>query len=198
MKLPTVGTAIFDETERYRYVLTRELDRQNKTCLLAVCLNPSTATADVNDPTVRRLMGYTLAWGFGSLTVCNIFAFRGTDPRSLYKAEDPIGDENDEYICEQARMHDLVLCGWGNHGCEVKGPHGDFTSRGSNVRQLLEEAGIQPMVFGLSGKLQPLHPLYLANDMPAIPWDSRARERTVAWQESVARRRSRRAKEQAE
>lgn len=197
MKFPIIGTAIFDPTERYRYTLTRELDPLNPQSLLAVCLNPSTATAQENDPTVRRLMGYAHAWGFGRLTVCNVFSFRGTDPKSLYQVADPIGPANDSHIHDEALRHDLVLCGWGNHGCEVKSAHGDFTSRGSNVRQLLEAAGVQPMVFGLSGKLQPLHPLYLANDMPAIPWDSRARDRTVEWQQSVSRRRARRAQEQA-
>jgi len=187
------GTAIFDPTERYRYVLTRELDPANQRRMLCVALNPSTANADVNDPTVTRLMGYARRWGYGHLTVCNIFAFRGTDPRSLYQVADPIGPENDAHISEQARLHDLVLCGWGNHGCEVKSAHGDFTKRGRQVQQVLEVAS-DPRIFGLTGKLQPLHPLYLASDMPAIPWDIEARARTLAWQK---RQKARRAAEAA-
>lgn len=181
MSIPIVGTAIFDPTEAYRYVLTRELNASISKSMLAVCLNPSTATAEENDPTVRRLMGYALAWGFGRLTVCNIFAFRGTDPRSLYKTSDPIGPDNDRHIREQALRHDLVLCGWGNHGCQVKSHGGDFTKRGRDVRQLLESAGVELRVFGLTSKMEPLHPLYLANAMPVIPWDFQARGRTVDW-----------------
>jgi hypothetical protein len=38
-------------------------------------LNPSTADAEVEDPTIRRCIGYSHAWGFAGIVVINLFVF---------------------------------------------------------------------------------------------------------------------------
>ena len=40
-------------------------------------LNPSTADAQTNDPTIRRCLQFAQAWGYGTLEVVNLFAFKG-------------------------------------------------------------------------------------------------------------------------
>ena len=46
-------------------------------------LNPSTADATVNDPTIRRCLGFAHTWDYGGMVAVNLFAYRATHPRAL-------------------------------------------------------------------------------------------------------------------
>ena len=59
----------------YRYSLRRLWD-EKRPGVLWVMLNPSTADANADDPTVRRCMGYARSWGCGSIEVVNLCAWR--------------------------------------------------------------------------------------------------------------------------
>src|SRR4051812_15620668 len=67
-------TAEFSPCRRYRFALWRRWDSGPQ--VLFAMLNPSTADETTNDPTIRRCIGFARAWGFGSLAVGNLFAFR--------------------------------------------------------------------------------------------------------------------------
>ncbi|MES2137565.1 MAG: DUF1643 domain-containing protein [Pseudomonadota bacterium] len=54
-----------------------------------VMLNPSTADAVQDDPTIRRCIGFAKAWGKGGIVVINLFAFRATNPKDMLAAADP-------------------------------------------------------------------------------------------------------------
>ena len=64
-------TAEFSEDGRYRYYLTRRWDKCRYPIIFAM-LNPSTATAEIDDPTLRRCIGYARKWGYGGLIVVNL------------------------------------------------------------------------------------------------------------------------------
>lgn len=147
--------ATFDETGAYRYLLTRRWS-QGPTVLF-VMLNPSTADAEIEDPTVRRCVNYAKAWGYGCLEVVNIFALRSTDPSLLYTATDPIGTDNDRFILEAAARAELIIAAWGTHG-KIKG-------RGKEVLQLLRKHFVYCL--GLTSEGFPRHPLYLRKDTEA-------------------------------
>lgn len=136
-------TATLDPTGRYRYLLTRSWNPDKGTALF-VMLNPSTADAEQDDPTIRRCMGFVESLGFGELEVVNLFAFRATNPDELSHALDPIGPENDRFIRDAAdERADKIIVACGSHGerfirdrietvCTLLGKHAlyclDFTN----------------------------------------------------------------------
>src|SRR5437870_2889354 len=78
---------------RYRYTLTRRVGVGGP--LVWVMLNPSTADAEVDDPTIRRVMKFTEASDCGLAIVVNLFALRSPSPKALRGHADPVGPDND-------------------------------------------------------------------------------------------------------
>lgn len=66
----------------YRYSLTRDWD-DGLPRIAFVMLNPSKADAEIDDPTIRRCIGFAKAWGYGGLIVVNLYPLRATDPAEL-------------------------------------------------------------------------------------------------------------------
>lgn len=82
-------------------------------------LNPSTADAVKNDPTIKRCIGFAKSWGFGGLVMVNLFAWRSTDPNGLKGVFNLVGTLNDEYIYKAAKECTLHVAVWG-HGPLIK------------------------------------------------------------------------------
>ncbi len=158
--MPSMEVATFSPDRRYRYSLRRRVGLDPGTCVFCM-LNPSTADERVDDPTIRRCIGFTRMWGFGILVVVNLFGLRATDPRELYSAADPVGPGNDDILYAQARSADRFIAAWGNHG--------QFQDRGAQVLALLESFKVPVMHLGLTQKGQPRHPLRLLKTLEAIP-----------------------------
>lgn len=163
------------------------------TRVLFVALNPSTATEEINDPTVSRCMNYAARWGAtdvhnpetwgaefsecqryrywlqrGTLMVCNLFARRSTDPNGLLLGVDPIGPDNDRHIVTQAATSDLVVCAWGSQPAP-KRLRVLVEARAVIVRAKLERvAKLHALAFTDGGT--PRHPLYLKGDLEPVPW----------------------------
>src|ERR1700741_1245036 len=106
-------SAIISDCKKYRYSLSRVWD-SSKPKVLFIMLNPSTADANNDDPTIRRCMNFAKSWGFGSLYVGNLFAFRSKEPTHLLYAEDPIGNLNANHLQTMSEFVDLIVCAWGN------------------------------------------------------------------------------------
>src|SRR5262245_19217104 len=81
----------------YRYTLERAWATARGT-VAWVMFNPSTADAFNDDPTIRRCMRFTCAWGFGAMEVVNLYALRSPNPIDVYNHEAPIGPRNDAAI----------------------------------------------------------------------------------------------------
>ena len=153
------GAAWFSVDGKYRYLLTREFGGSS-TCLF-VMLNPSTADEVVDDPTIRRCIGFAWREGFGRLEIVNLYGFRATEPGVLFEAEDPVGSENDLTVEEALKRADLVIAAWGNHGGHVPGRMG-------RVVDMLRISGQKSMCFGFTKQNQPRHPLYLASGVELV------------------------------
>lgn len=146
----------------YRYYLTRTWAAEMP-YVVFVGLNPSTADATENDPTIRKCMRYAMGWGFGGIVMLNLFAFRATDPTVMRKAADPVGPMNDLTLGHWMVDADLVVACWGDYGFE-RGR--EFADR--HVGRLAA------LRVNFSG--HPAHPLYLPADLRPTPYLARPGE----------------------
>ena len=152
--------ASFSACGRYRYSLWRRWDKSQPYCLFLM-LNPSTADALDNDPTIERCERRARAMGFGGLHVVNLFAWRSTDPRALALADDPVGPANDRAIARAAKKAGQVICGWGNDGA--------LLGRDAAVLALLRKFGVEPYALAVNKDGTPRHPLYVAYSVQPKP-----------------------------
>lgn len=149
--------AVLSACGLYRYSLTRRWAPGEGVAF--VMLNPSTADATTDDPTVRKVVKFSRAWGAPAVEVVNLFAFRATEPWDLIeKARDPIGPENDAHILAAVDRARSVVIAW---GVTVMGTA--LEPRMAAVLRLL--LPFRPKVYALklTNSGQPGHPLYLAD-----------------------------------
>lgn len=150
--------ATFSTDGLYRYILGRRWDRGP---LFVVCLlNPSTATEDILDPTLRRVRGFALRDGYSGMLVVNVFAYRSTQRKNLCRVNNPVGPQNDAAIVAAANASDVIVVGWG-------------VPQTKNIRERMEAVLSlfdRPVsIFGtLTNGGYPPHPLYLPSTTPIV------------------------------
>jgi hypothetical protein len=161
-----LSQAAFSPCRRYRWWLERRWDPAGPV-LLFIGLNPSLATAQRDDPTLRRLQGFARRWGYGGLEVLNLFARIASSPSGLRHSADPIGRENDRWL--QTRLQALsdrpgsgLWLGWGNGG---RWRHRDAEVLELIAAQAAPDA-LPLWVIGLTASGQPRHPLYAPGAAP--------------------------------
>jgi hypothetical protein len=160
--LPTLESgAVFSDCRTYRYALWRAWDF-DKPLVTFIGLNPSTADENQDDPTIRRCISLARRWNFGRLAVVNLFAYRCTDPSKLELASQPIGAENDTWICQWIAPSALTVACWGNRG--------GYLGRDRVVQ------GFAPDLYclRLTRRGYPSHPLYLPADIQPVPFQTRS------------------------
>lgn len=141
-------SAVFSPNRKYRYELWRRWGSGENYCCF-IGLNPSTANATVDDPTIRRCIGFAKSWGYDALCMVNLFAYRATDPAEMKAYHHPIGSENDATLERVTKDAGIVVAGWGIHGTHL--------NRASDVMAKL--SGLHCLGVTKSG--EPRHPLYL-------------------------------------
>lgn len=155
--------AMISECETYRYLLMRAWDL-SLPMMVFVMLNPSTADATLDDPTIRRCMGFARRDGYGGIIVVNLFAYRSPSPEVMKAAVDPEGPLNTrilQHIFEYAVTSKApVIAGWGVHG--------DFKDQDYGVVQQAEITGVEFSCLGKSKGGHPRHPLYLKGDAGVV------------------------------
>jgi hypothetical protein len=147
--------AVFDETQKYRYLLWRVWGTGKK-FVTFIMLNPSTASETVDDNTIKSCIRMAKSWGFDGLIVVNLFAFRTKSPKILkQQATPPIGPLNTMHILEAAELSQgNLVCAWGNDG--------DLWGQSFLVTQMLRQKGYRLKCIKTTLKQQPIHPLYQA------------------------------------
>lgn len=153
-------------TPEYRWTLERDLGdllAATPKHVLVCGLNPSTANAERDDPTSRRVIGFARREQATRLTMVNVYAARTTDPRRLKDFDDPVGAVNDRVIAEAARGADLIIAAWG------KPPGKAGEARARHVLELLTTAGDVYRLGAATKEGHPPHPLYLPGSETATP-----------------------------
>jgi len=155
---------ILSDDGKYRYTLYRDLNNifGNGEILLFIGLNPSTADAETDDPTIRRVKNYAISFGYSHLLVGNLFAYRATNPCIMELQSDPVGPENDRHLQEMIYGADHVLCGWGTHG-----------TLNNRDREVMEFAWRKARCLSVNSDGTPGHPLYLRKDLTLTPYKGR-------------------------
>lgn len=109
-------SAAFSQDDVYRWWLMREWQAGGRT-LRWLMLNPSTATHELDDATIRKCRGFSQRYGFQSMLVLNLYAFRARHPVDLRRARQPVGHLNDAYLRQQLRIaaehSEPVVAAWG-------------------------------------------------------------------------------------
>ena len=153
-------SAIISDCNKYRYELRRIWNPQKK-LVCWVMLNPSTADSRFDDPTIRRIKGFTRLWAYGGIIVVNIYGYRSKDPMELRKVTDPIGPENIKYIMQADKEAAITICAWGNGGT--------WQAQGNKILKTLKK----PMFLSITKQDQPSHPLYLKKNLRPKSWTER-------------------------
>lgn len=149
---PVRRAAVMSSDGLYRYSLVRRWGRGAPATF--VMLNPSTADAERDDPTIRRCVGFARAIGADGLIVLNLYAYRATKPADLWLAEDPVGPDTDRVLEQRATIAaskgEPLIAAWGAN------------ARPDRVAQVLELPGMSALTaLGVTSYGAPRHPLYL-------------------------------------
>ena len=155
------ASATFSPDGLYRYRLTREWSNVHPS-LAWIMLNPSTADAIHDDPTIRKCIKFAQRWGYGRIEVVNLFAFRATNPAELRRVAHPVGSLNDTTIGEVLDEALDVVCAWG-----VNNP---IPERATQVMGMIHDRRIIPKALRITKDWHPGHPLYIRDDTELIPY----------------------------
>jgi len=162
-------SAIISADGKYRYHLYRKVADGGRIATF-IMLNPSTADGEVDDPTIRKCLGFCRYWKCGELHVVNLFAVRATDPSDMRNADDPVGPDNADCVRHAVDMavnqvnpdlRGLVVCAWGAHG--------SYMDQDETVLGWIESL-CKPQALGLTRDGHPRHPLYVPYTVELVPF----------------------------
>jgi hypothetical protein len=155
--------ALISPCGRYRYLLKRVWDLASPPAVF-VMLNPSTADATQDDPTIRRCLGFARTWGFGGIAVVNLFALRSKDPASLRTEPDPVGPHNDQHIRDLSGTGAVTVVAWGASNPDPE--------RARAVLRILRGGACRLKCLRLTKAGEPAHPLRLPASTPLSDFPS--------------------------
>jgi len=110
--------AVFTDERTHRLYLWRRWDKE-KPSVMFIGLNPSTAGERLDDPTVRRCIGFAARWGYGGIFMCNVFTLVSTDPKKL-NVETPIAMGASLAMRVIRGRCSKAVAGWGNLITQVR------------------------------------------------------------------------------
>lgn len=165
----TIGsTANLSMDGMYRYRLVRRW-APGRGVIAFVMLNPSTADAVADDPTIRRCMGFARGFDCGGVDVVNLYAYRATQPvdlrRAMEQGVDVVGPWNTEFLDDAADRADALIVAWGAVPAFAESRAAEVAARLAAKRELF--------CLGRTGSGQPRHPLFVVAEQRPVKWKPR-------------------------
>lgn len=162
--------AHFSPDRRWRHRLWRRWSEHPP--VVFVGLNPSTADAQHNDPTIRRMIGFARRDGFGGIEVVNLFDYCATDPAGLWTAppaqrRSPGWRDHLKTACADASV--AIVC-WGSSKATNRARQQSLQHAETQTLQWLRKHPVNLQCFGKTARGHPRHPLYLSKNAPLVTW----------------------------
>ena len=160
-------SAILSPCGHYRFRLERTIAMEGPVYAF-FGINPSTADANLDDPTVRKWIGFCKRWGASRFVVGNVWPLRTSDVRLLATATRwlDIGRENQKHVLAMASEADILVPCWGDRAKVPRSMHNEL----DELLSLLRGTGKPLMHFGLTKGGDPKHPLMLGYSTPLVPF----------------------------
>lgn len=169
----TRRVAVFSPDGKYRYVLSVTW-RQEGPVAVFIGLNPSTADAFKDDPTILACRQMADCWGLSGIIMANLFAWRSTDPKGLLDTASPVGVFNSFEMIRslpgfrrEADPGSIFVAAWGAIHTQL-GKRGEFiVSRGELAKKCIP----QLYRLGLTQEGFPRHPLFMVRTTVPEPFN---------------------------
>lgn len=168
MDVSQLSVEMEDGPWRYRLWLSRFVGpewatlHQSDECASRWCvfvmLNPSTADATTDDPTIRRCMSFARAAGCWNLGVVNLYAVRATKPKHLAECDDLKYEANVPAVRMAVDVADVLVAAWG--AADEKLPW-QVRAHRAPIEGIAAKAGKSLLCLGLTKHGAPRHPLYV-------------------------------------
>jgi hypothetical protein len=147
--------ATFDSTGKYRFSLWRLWDI-SKPHVVFIMLNPSTANAETDDPTIRRCVNFAKTWGYGGLKVVNLFPLVSAYPKVLLIERHWVQENIAEnIILDEVKGAGIIVAAWGSFR--------EAQERSLYILNMLD--GYPLYCLGVNKDGSPKHPLYIKGDV---------------------------------
>ncbi|MCB0386340.1 MAG: DUF1643 domain-containing protein, partial [Bdellovibrionales bacterium] len=136
--------------------------------LLFIMLNPSTADASLNDPTIRRCMRFAEGFGYSGLMVVNLFTRRTPSPKALSESAEKIGSDWERHFRAALMRCAKVVAAWGASPLAGDSPAYNLAMRLNFLYCL-----------GTTKEGHPRHPLYVPGNQGLIEYGLEKMRRKV-------------------
>ena len=153
-----------NEDNSARYVLG-EVTREKGRTLLCFGINPSTATPEKLDNTIRKVVKISRNNGYSNWLMVNVYPQRATNPNELHVCLDEhLHTENTLRIRQAAAQYP---------DCDVLLAYGNLIEKRPYLKECLQEIlqglqGKKVLVIGTTKLGHPVHPLYQKDDSKFI------------------------------
>ena len=174
--------AVFSDCMKYRYTLTRKFEtslfHSTFKRIAFIMFNPSTASAEVDDPTIRRVMNFAYREDCHSLVILNLIPFITSKPSELDPNTAFGAGRNIEQMIPTLLDYPQIVVAWGAIG---EGYQDIFIKALGQLETCLADLAFQMKresffdgkfyCLGTTESGHPKHPLYLKKDQPLEPFD---------------------------
>lgn len=161
-----MSSATISPCGTYRYNLRRTIQSYGFNASV-IMVNPSTADAETNDATIRKLIGFGKGFQWADFTVVNKFAYRATDVNELRGVSDPIGPLNDGYIMAALMQTNITVVAWGS----LNKLPSSLWSRWRRICELAQQIDRPLYCLGTCADGHPKHPLMLGYATQLVKWE---------------------------